>query len=548
MLEFAKVFFGGVIIILAFIGWGFVFSRIVLKKSLDWGFCAAIGLALAVILGGILNITQKIGYFWNSAYLAIGVLACAVFVFQAAPAFFRKFKRPAFFSLLMVMLAMLLVLVKYSAAVSPTTHNLGDDYQAYFVFPEKMWQTGSMGQDPFSERKIISSLGGQYYLDTFILDFGQDKNLGFLDSGVGFVIFLGCLLGLLKGSNLSFFAKNAIIFSAILIPAPIVNITGIYTAAVVFLCLYRLIFWEQAANSKTNILLAAVLVAGACALKISLIPFGGLLLVAYYYFLPNQKISISTRTKYFFSAVILVVLFLSPWMASMFRSSGTFLYPFLGKGFHGSRYGNFLTPLAHVSIDNFLTLLYDLQNIVMLVFVLLLIFEIWQEKRNFVKKEENKIWLAIMLAVAGSAVATAGYGVSRYSFSFVFPFLLVFIAKRLEENPFLKEASWPAKPAALFYIFVVCLLMGSGVNDFFGNEKNLLASIAFGIRNQNIVSREEFQEYKNMQSAVPAGQTILVRLDKHFSLDFKRNQIFIADYPGGQARRPACLIRRVESL
>jgi hypothetical protein len=41
-----------------------------------------------------------------------------------------------------------------------------------------------------------------------------------------------------------------------------------------------------------------------------------------------------------------------------------------------------------------------------------------------------------------------------------------------------------------------------------------------------------------MQDAIPEGATVLTRVQYPFLLDFTRNQIFIADYPGGSSPPP----------
>jgi hypothetical protein len=46
------------------------------------------------------------------------------------------------------------------------------------------------------------------------------------------------------------------------------------------------------------------------------------------------------------------------------------------------------------------------------------------------------------------------------------------------------------------------------------------------------------RRYNKMQEAVPEGATVLTRLQYPFLLDFRRNQVLIADYPGGSSPPP----------
>lgn len=79
--------------------------------------------------------------------------------------------------------------MQYAGWVStPNEFNLHDDYHADFVFPKKMLQMGSMGPDPFRERRLESSLGGGTFLNTFILSMLSEKILKNIDYGCGLII------------------------------------------------------------------------------------------------------------------------------------------------------------------------------------------------------------------------------------------------------------------------------------------------------------------------------------------------------------------------
>jgi hypothetical protein len=76
-----------------------------------------------------------------------------------------------------------------------------------------------------------------------------------------------------------------------------------------------------------------------------------------------------------------------------------------------------------------------------------------------------------------------------------------------------------------------------------------IQGIEAGVKNSHLVSDEELLQYRKMQQSIPQGETVLTRLAKPFLLDFRRNKIFIADYPGGASLPPGMpFFRGAEAL
>ena len=88
-------------------------------------------------------------------------------------------------------------------------------------------------------------------------------------------------------------------------------------------------------------------------------------------------------------------------------------------------------------------------------------------------------------------------------------------------------------------ILLLGVLIGGGFDQFVLFEKWVgFTQFLNSFTERNIVSPAEVAEYRDMQLAVPPGQKILVRLDKNFLLDFRRNIIYINDLPGGASLPP----------
>src|ERR1700761_4895081 len=188
-------FAAGIGIIFSLAGWGTLVVKVLrTDSSSGFGFNAAVGLALSTSVGAVLNLAQVISPLVVRLYLLIGLLL-GVFFFAiqqrhqiagglgSAWAYFRQRKTLA----LVAFFFASVTFIKYASVVSPGVFHPHDDYHAYFVFPVEMLQTGTLGQDPFSERRVVSSLGGNYFVDTFPLVLtGRYESLRLLDEGVSF--------------------------------------------------------------------------------------------------------------------------------------------------------------------------------------------------------------------------------------------------------------------------------------------------------------------------------------------------------------------------
>src|SRR5579883_1453764 len=193
---YALAFSWGLVILLSLIGWGIAVNRVLFPRDdFDWGLQGAWGVSLCVALGGLLNLAKL-----TSRASILLIVAFGVVVFLVGRLGARRLGQLAVVAMdlyrkdrllaIGAILALLVLGLQYSASVrgqvvsgslSVTDFNPHDDFHAYLVFPEKMIQTGSLGPDPYSERRITSGLGGQYFLDTLVLAALSDENVHLID-------------------------------------------------------------------------------------------------------------------------------------------------------------------------------------------------------------------------------------------------------------------------------------------------------------------------------------------------------------------------------
>ena len=122
--------------------------------------------------------------------------------------------------------------------------------------------------------RLESALGGQSFLDTFVLSILPVQHLHLLDPGLSLLMILGLLWGFLKEWETPPIGCFGILLLFLLIPPPTVNIASLYTGLALFLSLCRTLAWQALPASRflSRILIIALIAAAICSLKSTFIP------------------------------------------------------------------------------------------------------------------------------------------------------------------------------------------------------------------------------------------------------------------------------------
>lgn len=564
MISYLISFSWGICLLLSLTGWGKVLNHILFPNQLiDWGQKAAWGLAFSLIIGGVLNATWTISPTTILIFVGLGLIYCLVDLVNHRQSIvtnlLQVFQETRKDKIILAGVATvgLLILIQYAGwvytgrvnfanMVYADGFNTSDDYHAYLVFPHKMLQLGSMGLEPFSERRIVS-LGGQSFIHTLILSVLSDTNLNLIDPGLSLIITVGLIIG--------FFGKNKastkrIIFSILfllLIAAPKANTTSVMLPVALFVSLFRTLDSKEIERRFwiSNACIIALISAALCTLKSSLIPASAIVFTVSYicYFMSsNTKLKVVLE---FVTATIFVGLFLLPWMISLYQSSGSLLYPILGKGYHASAYGitfksgSTLLGTAKTAIASF-------RGIYVFILILLgclslsvrpLKFGNLPEDRSFSNRQAVvSMTIAALLATVAVGVLTENADPFRYSFSHLFPAIIILIMTAMTDTGALNKNG-----VANFFIAAV-FCAGLAISYDWDITKNTysayIKNIQFGMTNPSLVSAKQKSQYAALQQSIPEAEIVLTRLDAPFILDFKRNQIFVADWPGGASLPP----------
>ena len=557
--SYAVMFGFGLLLLGSWAGWGAAIHRVLFRRiPANRALHAGWGLAFTLVVGGVLNLMRA-------------VTPTAIYAFSAAGLSFlladnlrrrrrlREWVRGLALRtwrdwLLAAATAVLcgLLIVLYGASVRTTVFNFHDDLQGYFVFPTKMIQTGSLGPDPFSERRILS-LGGMSFLHACILSVADLRCLGIIDAGIGLLLCAALLWAIARDARTNAWARSAGLLLFLLIPPVRVNTTSVLTGLALFLTLFltldRVSLRRRLASH--GIVPVALVAAGLCILKTTFLPAAVLLIV-------GAAVSELTHARREWGAACqrlafvggLALLLCAPWMVSLYYSNGTLLYPFLGRGFHGSAYGTFWQPAAGVTFRDVGPLLFTtLRDRKIL--PLFLLGAVPFLRRDLAGRRGVLVawFLAATVSIFAMRLALGG-GFSSYRYTYSFLYATIFTLLLFAFPDSAADGARRGARVLLGGLAIAVLLLAhawkmgahlrsqleSGIAGVRMSRELVMRPIRWSTR--EVVVTPYAQSYAKMQLAVPKGAVLLTRLQYPFLLDFRRNTVFIADYPGGSSPPP----------
>jgi hypothetical protein len=488
-------------------------------------------MALSAVFGGVLTLVGLAGTWTLRAYGLAGLLLATWWIARSGALRARRWWRasPPWLRVATLVLAAAILLRLVAAAFHPL--NAHDDHQGYLVFPVRMLETGSFAPEPFSERRLLA-LGGQSFLQALQLAWVRWRFANTTDLGLGWLVLVGLVAGHLARRRVLPAAALLVLLALQWERAPVVNLSSTVTGTALQYALLRTWFVEPAAGWRSRWLLLGLTLAGLCSLKSSLLAGAVVSLGALW--LAAERADRPRRLAEIAAAALLAGVLLVPWMVQLHGSSGTWLYPVLGQGFHGSTYSDFPgvshpvrasefadgLPLFLVSARNLLAL-----GVVPLVCLLLV------DARRRPVRQLVALWVASWSAAFVLSVQSGG--LDRYAYPLVMAatlFVLVECLPRSDEAR-ARAAHWRVAAAALLAGFVWIK-----ASERPGPFAPLRAPLGFAAESQRA-------DYRSAQAVVPPGAEILACASRPFLFDFGRNPIYTVDHAGGASPPPGMPVR-----
>ncbi len=522
------------VLVISFFGLGLAWQSIVKIAPRKANYLTIpVGMSSYLLLGGFLSYFRIANTVAILMILGLGLVFSLSSVLADPPGFKHFFANISKSTIPAIIICGLLVIYLYVLGVLNQNYNGSDDFEGYFTFAEKFRQTSSIGIDSFSERRIVSSLGGQSFLDATILRFLPTNYLHVFDHGVGFVTLVITAFWYLssrtKSINLALMTVF-VICSSNLMHA---NITATYTLALLSLALITLVF-DQPIKVLSAHTVTISLVGMAClTLKNSATPMIFGLLGVHILRMFMHSRSIKGTVNQFAVLIITGAFFIFPWCFQLFKCCGTYLYPILGKGFHGSSYGNFNYSVDVTSwkfIKSLLGTVYFAPSystlMVMLVVVCILI-PISRKRSNVPLKSLLLLMFILAAQYILITIGTAGYSTYRYAGPFILATLIYLFQ-------FLNLSMLSGMSLVIMFPIVVSLAQ---VTHLGWGYASLLSPYNLNqIRSSNVVNFEDTAQI--IQSKIPVNRKVILRTAHNYAFNFKRNELQIADFPGAASPPP----------
>ncbi|MBB5055980.1 hypothetical protein HDF16_000649 [Granulicella aggregans] len=525
----------------AWIGTGWQIMRLLDFAEIAWPISGLVGLSTFIFVGGFLNLAGLVN---RPSLIAMVVLGDILFL-ATLPSyrvrmseFWVSFRQQPWY---VRGLAVVCIGALIASAVGTLTYSRFsrfDDLSSYLTSPGKLIQLGSLPYDPFSERRVQSGLGANFFLQAFMLVAGDLRSIWFIDAGAGLALFAGCMYEAGRKLGNTVTVSLGLAWLVLIMPLSHLNLTMTTLPAAIFTALFLLETADKTAAASRSVLLG-LLAAAVTLLKSTYLPMALLLLFCLHLMRLRERSWVRVAREALLSAFSFLAV-LIPWMLDLKRKEGTLLFPLLGKGFEIAAYG----PVPHRISPGIYP---AVAGLTFLITFAVVAASHWITTRGLPYADKvSMLIFAGGFVVLPISIATAGSALSRYTRPFLLPFALILLAS-IARIPGMGR-SIMARRLTLSACAAMLILgpMAFGRDDknfmffkymFKQRETALAWDGSFYGLTGDVLRRERDRQLK-LQSTIPPGQAVYASLLPTFAMDFRRNNIYVADFPGMSSLPP----------
>jgi hypothetical protein len=550
--EFAGTLLWAWMLLLSFAGWGRASARLLRIRSVPACVACAAGIATLIFIAGLLNLAGLITRALLFGLVAVGIASYLLFRRsqpEASP--WRSiWRQSSTASRVLFLVAFLLLAFRVAGTVRLAAFDVSDDSAAYLALPQKMLETHRLAPDPFSERRITSTLGGGYFLQDLVLAATSLAHVGMADRTLGAILLAGILPELGTLFELSAFQIALLEFLVFLVPQETFNLTYIVLPVPLLLSMVWLLAMASRTKEPQNqpskfrvpvgyAILAGMVGAAAITLKSTYLPFvGALSLVPLILFFLRRKPRVAVQAC--IATICGILLVLLAWMLAMKWTSGTYLFPILGRGLDYTRLNLFPADPRFASHRSFVKVFIQGAGLVLLAGILF-----------FTRRKLPFAAFSILTILSSAAAITAlNYASSadsiwRYNFPQFFTAVIVFYASAAA---IAAHTGSSLKPRVTFCMGILAVTAMIFFYDIPGNtieplrvftaQMTNVEPIIASLSARQLSSARLRDQYRNVEAAIPTNGISLENVAYSFLLDYSKRKIFIMDWPGAAAPLP----------
>jgi len=302
-------------------GWGALVERLAGRPAsvqhAGWPYTATLGMAACAFLGGVLNLLHAARPPLLWATWAVGAAVCAWSYVQRRIARAGREPgrpRPRWLTIdrLLAMCVALYGLFLIAQLMPTAAFNPGDDFHLYLVRPVRMLAVGTLAGNPLDSLGV-DALGAQSFLQAFLLLVFPLTYLNGFDAVLCQLLGLSLTIEMARTSGAPRLLRILAPLTFLLIDGQAVNITSLYSGALVLLALWQSYCELDPERATPRAYLPlALLSAALITLKVTLAAFlalcVGLALVAHrYLYRPARGVRLAPL-------ILLSSVFLAPWL------------------------------------------------------------------------------------------------------------------------------------------------------------------------------------------------------------------------------------------
>jgi hypothetical protein len=541
LLHFIEALVWCALLFLSVAGYGALLLRLFVIRRPSITLAATSGFGVVIFLGGCLNLLHAITAPVLISFTILGLLAAILLRITinetdtSSPApFLQKPSGASKAVPILLLVTALVFVVRIAATVHTQSYQASDDYNFYLAAPAKMLQLHHYAADPFSERRIMSSIGGNYLLQTLVLAVLPLADVQMADRALGLLLL--ALQSFSLASEFRLTQPQRAVFALLVFTTPQLtfNLTFVLLPSALFFALVYLAAHRKllAANPTLQALLLGAITGVLATTKSTYLPHGVIFVGSFALFQTRRR-GLSSGTKTLLLAALSCLIVMAPWMIASHATSGTWFYPSLGKGYQYSAYGLYPAPSgAGPSI-----LLHKVVP-----FCAPLLFLLGLEWYLGDRDEQGEAILALSAAALCATllvgIGTGGDSVRRYNYPCIIPAMLfLYIVFSRRRNTFPGSRRWPILQTVTI-LFIAYTAITTWRNKFTNEYDQIPLGLKAGLQDTPIVPPSVTAEYAAVQRAIPTDAGAIATVTNSFLLDYRLNAISIADYPGAASLPP----------
>ena len=256
LLHFAEALLWCALLFLSIAGYGAIFLRLFGLHRPSIALAATSGVGVVIFLGGCLNLLHAITIPILLTLIVLGLLAAILLRItiteprvpgqpdQSSQA--ANLHKPSSRTIkILILLLAILFLARVGASVRAGQYQASDDFNYYLAAPLKTLQLHHYAADPFSERRIMTSIGGSYFLQTMVLAVLPLVNVQMADRTLGLILLAFMAYGLANEFRLTRVQRLVFALLVLFTPQLQFNLTFVLLPSALFFGLVYL-----AANRK----------------------------------------------------------------------------------------------------------------------------------------------------------------------------------------------------------------------------------------------------------------------------------------------------------